>query len=305
MKIILFALIFSSFFMKNTSIKKSTQYKCIPTNDPTIMLDGVFNHEPITECEGDIYYKSFEDLNGWVKRETKSRELFENSSFSNSNVIIKNGVLNLKAGFNKATNNGCVDEFGSQVTLQNKKFGPIDGFTYSAIMQPTEKSGIVSAFFVHLIDENTNDPNVCNNNNEIDIEVVKYGSEVHPSLKGKLFAYFTSWQRAIRPWGYKDNSCAADPNAWDQRKRESHGIELNERFVKEFHKYSFTWTKSEIKFYIDDVFITKHTKSIPQVACPLKINSWASQGWLGYSKNKVFKAVTKIKEVSVSSIKVK
>jgi len=287
--------------MKNTSIKTTFQNKCIPTNDPTIVLGGVFDHEPITECKGDIYFKSFEDLNGWEIRNTKPREFFENSSFSESNVKIKSNVLNLKAGFNKITNKGCVDEFGSQVTLQNKKFGPKDGYTYSAIMQPTDKPGIVSAFFVHLIDENTNDQKVCNNNNEIDIEVVKYGPEAHPSLRGKLFAYFTSWQRALRPWGYKGNSCAADPNTWDQRKRESHGIELNERFVKEFHKYSFTWTTSEIKFYIDDVFITKHTNIIPQVECPLKFNAWASQGWLGYSIKNNFEGVTRLKQVCIST----
>jgi len=57
----------------------------------------------------------------------------------------------------------------------------------------------------------------------------------------------------------------------------------------------------KIKFCIDDVFIVKHTKIIPQKKSPLKINTWAAQGWLGYSKNRPFKAVTKVKQVSVSS----
>jgi len=305
MKVILITFILSSIFMNDNSIKNSNKNNCEPTNDQTITLPGVFDHKPIAECEGDIYYKSFENLDGWELRNTEARELFENPSFSSSYVKIKNNILNLSAGLNSISNYDCVDEYGSQVKLQNKKFSPVNGYTYNIIMKPTDKPGIVSAFFVHLIDENTNNPNVCNNNNEIDIEVVKYGLEAHPSLRGKLFAYFTSWQRAIKPWVYKGNSCSADPNAWDQRRRESHGIELNERFIKEFHKYSFTWTKTEIKFYIDDTFVVEHTKIVPQKECPLNINSWASQGWLGYSKNKVFEGITKIKIVSVSSTGIK
>jgi len=305
MKLILVTFILSTIFMNEFNINNSNQNKCKPTYDQTITLPGVFDHKPVSECTGDIYYKSFENLNGWELRNTEARELFENPSFSPTYVTIKNNILNLSAGLNSISKDECVDEFGSQVTLQNKKFSPKDGYTYNIIMKPTDKPGIVSAFFVHLIDENTNDSNVCNNNNEIDIEVVKYGPEAHPSLRGKIFAYFTSWQRALKPWGYKGNSCSADPNAWDQRRRESHGIELNERFVKEFHKYSFTWTEKEIKFYIDDIFIIEHTKIVPQKQCPLKINSWATQGWLGYSKKRVFEGITKIKMVSVSSTGIK
>ena len=301
MKLILISLIFSTFFMDGFLTGKPKMQDCKPTNDQSITLPGIFNHTPVTESSGDILLKSFENLKGWEKRKTDARELFENASFSPSSVNINNKILNLAAGFDKVTKEGCVVERGAQVTYAGRKFGPKDGFTYSAVMKPTNKAGVVSAFFVHLIDDNTNNPSFCNNNNEIDIEVVRYGSEAAPSLRGKLFAYFTSWQRALSPWGYKGNSCAADPAAWDQRRRESHGIQLHDRFTKEYHKYSFTWKENEIKFYIDDVFIVKHTKVIPQKESPLKLNAWAAQGWLGYSKNKPFNAVTKVKLISVSS----
>ena len=301
MKFILISIIISTFFMNGFIFENTRTQNCKPTNDQSITLPGIFNHKPVTECSGDILLKSFENLKGWKKRKTKARELFENASFSKSNVNINNNILNLSAGFSKVTKAGCIDEKGSQVSYAGRKFSPKDEFTYSVIMKPTNKAGVVSAFFVHLIDDNTNNPLFCNNNNEIDIEVVRYGPEAHPSLRGKLFAYFTSWKRALSPWGYKGDPCSADPASWDQRKRESHGILLNDRFTREYHKYSFTWKKNEIKFYIDDTFIVKHTKVIPQKECPLKLNTWAVQGWLGYSKNKPFNAVTMVKLISVSS----
>lgn len=301
MKFILIFIFFPTIFMNDFIMEKTRTQNCKPTNDQSITLPGIFNHKPVTECSGDILLKSFENLKNWEKRKTETRELFENASFPQSNVNINNNILYLTAGFNKVTKEGCIDEKGAQVTYVGSKFSPKDEFTYSVIMKPTNKAGVVSAFFVHLIDDNTNNPSFCNNNNEIDIEVVRYGPEAHPSLRGKLFAYFTSWKRALSPWGYKSNPCSADPAAWDQRKRESHGILLHNRFTKEYHKYSFIWKKNEINFYIDDTFIVKHTKVIPQKESPLKLNAWAVQSWLGYSKNIPFNAVTEVKLISVSS----
>ncbi len=313
MKIILIPLLFFPFLLinhsaENTKMKSITKKQtgnCKPSNDETIMLPGVFSHIPIAECNGDILSESFSNLTNWEKRKTKARVLFENASFSPTDVNAEKGILTLKAGFNKIETNECFDESGSQIEYKGKIFSPKDGYTYSIIMKPTDKAGIVSAFFVHRIDKNTNNSFYCQNNNEIDIEVVKYGPDADPSLRGKLFAYFTSWTRALNPWGYKGDPCAADPNAWDQRQRESHGIQLDERFVKEFHKYSFTWKPNEIDFYIDDVFMIKHTRIIPQKECPLKINTWAGYNWLGYSKEKSFYGITQVKKVSVSSREIK
>lgn len=309
MKLILFSFLLLPVFLimrpaRNTEMKNLAEKQtkeCNPSNDLTVMLPGIFNHKPVTECKGDILSESFSNLLNWEKRKSKARELFENASFSPNDVTIGKGVLTLRAAFNKIETTGCIDETGSQVTYTGKMFSPKDGYTYSIIMRPTDKDGIVSAFFVHRIDENTNNASYCKNNNEIDIEVVKYGPNADPSLRGKLFAYFTSWTRALNPWGYNGNPCAADPGAWDQRQRESHGIQLDERYTKEFHKYSFTWKENEIDFYIDDVFIVKHTKVIPQKECPLKINTWAGYNWLGYSTEKSFYGITSVKQVSVSS----
>lgn len=313
MKLIIIPLLAFLFFLFNHSnenpktkiLNKNQKAECKPSNDQTIMLPGVFSHNPIAECNGDILSESFSNLNTWQKRKTKARKLFENASFSPNDVNLKKGILILKADYNKIEPTGCIDESGSQIEYTGKMFSPKDGYTYSIIMKPTDKAGIVSAFFVHRVDENTNDSSYCQNNNEIDIEVVKYGPNADPSLKGKLFAYFTSWTRALNPWGYKGNPCAADPAAWNQRQRESHGIQLDERFTKEFHKYSFTWKSNEINFYIDDVFMVKHTKIIPLKECPLKINTWAGYNWLGYSKDKSFSGITEIKQVSVSSTGIK
>lgn len=313
MKLIIIPLLFFPFFLISHSTeftkmksdaKKQTE-PCKPSNDLTIMLQGVFNHNPITECKGNILSVSFYNLNNWEKRKTEARELFENASFSPNELTTKNGILNLKAGFNKIETPGCIDEYGSQVEYTGKMFSPKDSYTYSIIMKPTDKAGIVSAFFVHRIDGNTNNSSYCKNNNEIDIEVVKYGPNAEPSLRGKLFAYFTSWTRALSPWGYKGDPCASDPAAWDKRQRESHGIQLDERFVNEFHKYSFTWKPNEIDFYIDDVFMVKHTGVIPQKECPLKINTWAGYNWLGYAKEKSFSGITQVKQVSISSVRIK
>lgn len=283
----------------------TNQGDCKPSNDNLTMLPGILNLEPVTVTEGDIYSHTFESLQNWEKRKTAQRVLFENAEFSPDNVSIKNNILIIKAGYLKEKSGKCIDEFGGQVKFTKRNFGPADKYTYSAIMKPTNEPGVVSAFFMHLIDENTNNPGFCKNNNEIDIEVVKYGPEADPSLRGKIFAYFTSWTRALNPWGYKGEPCAADPAAWDQRQRESHGIQLDERFNKEFHKYSFTWKKDEILFYIDNKFMARHTKVIPQKECPLKINVWANQNWVGYSKNKSFNATTEIKQVSISSNEIK
>ena len=291
----------------HTNVKSKTpkQEICKPSNDGLITLPGILNLDPVTESEGDIYSHSFESLKNWEKRKTKPRVLFENAEFSPDNVTIKNNILNITVGYLKEKSTNCIDEFGGQVQFTKSIFSPGDEYTYSAIMKPTDKPGVVSAFFLHLIDKNTNNPGYCKNNNEIDIEVVKYGHEADPSLRGKIFAYFTSWTRALNPWGYKGDPCAADPATWDQRQRESHGIQLDERFTKEFHKYSFTWKKNEILFYIDDKFMARHTKIIPQKKCPLKINVWANQNWLGYSKNDSFTAVTQVKMVSISSKEIK
>ena len=60
MKYILLSIILSIFFLNNSLTKNQFKKDCKPTNDQTIILPGIFNHKPVTKCEGDIFLKTFE-----------------------------------------------------------------------------------------------------------------------------------------------------------------------------------------------------------------------------------------------------
>ncbi|ODS37287.1 MAG: hypothetical protein A7316_01845 [Candidatus Altiarchaeales archaeon WOR_SM1_86-2] len=260
-------------------------------------FEGVqFYREPVLDCEGDVLNEDFSGQDAWSrweKRDTDFRELYENASFLPGNVGITD-VLNLKASYDGKDGSGCRLEYGGQVTYKPGEFSPDDEYTFSAIMKPTSQEGVVSAFFIHFIDGDTSDPGVCQNNHEIDIEVIKMAD-------GELRAYFTTWTRAVKVWGGA-SGCEWIPEKWDDRQQEVNYIVLDERYAREFHRYSFKWMRDRIEFYIDDRFIVSHETVIPFHSAPLRINTWANLGWAGLpDETPSFIGSTEVKKVCISS----
>lgn len=275
---------------------------CTKFHEDLPPLTGTLSYSPIQDCQGDVINENFTNLQNWSKRITPARAIFENASFQDAAVRLNNGNLELVGGFYYYEQDPrCLQEGGGQVEYTLRQFSPDDEYTYSIIMKPTSQAGIVSAFFIHRIDENTNNPSVCKNNHEIDIEVIKYGQDADPTLRGKLYIYFTSWTRALNSWGMGNNPCQWNDQKWDDRQQETHGIQLDDRYTNEFHKYSFTWKRNRIDFFVDDNVVVTHTKVVPDKPGPLKINTWANHGWMQYSTSQLFEGVTQIRKVSVGT----
>jgi len=261
-------------------------------------FEGVqFYHEPVLDCGGNVLNEDFSGgdvLSRWQKRDTGFRELYENASFLPDNVEVTGGMLKLKASYEGRNSSGCRLEYGGQVTYKPGEFSPDDECTFSVIMKPASQKGAVSAFFVHFIDGDTSDPRVCQNNHEMDIEVIKMAD-------GELRAYFTTWTRAVKVWGGA-SGCEWIPEKWNDRQQEVNYIVLDERYAREFHKYSFKWMRDRAEFYIDDRFIVSHERVIPFRPAPLRINTWANLGWAGLpDETPSFTCAAQIKKVCISS----
>jgi hypothetical protein len=254
------------------------------------IIEGSLSTTAVTSCRNIIVQEEFETLNRWEKRCTAARELFENASFDPDNVTVANGRLYIRSWL-ESESGDCRDERGGQVTYKERSFSPADNATFSVVMRPASVSGTVSAFFVHFIegdmhdlsrcdDEKAEIKDTCDNNAEIDIEVVRVTDD---KGKDRLRAYFSTWRRALRPW----KSCGEwDKDKWERRRQEVNFVELDDKFGEDFHKYSFRWTRDAVDFFIDDKPVARHRCVVPQHAAPLRINAWANKGWSGKYQEK-------------------
>jgi beta-glucanase (GH16 family) len=234
-----------------------------------------FDHAPVTTCTGNLLQEDFQDLRSWSPRTTAARELYENASFAPSAVSVSGGKLSITASIGKGDGTGCLDEHGGQVTYTTREFAASDGALFEAIMKPSGEKGVVSAFFAHGIEGNTRNPTTCQNNPEIDVEVIRMAS-------GELRVHFTTWTHSRNPWSpCGPTVCEQGFNLelWDQRQQESNYILLDERFASEFHKYGFRWTPKAVEFFIDGEPVATHRTVVPAGPAPLKINTWFAQAW--------------------------
>jgi endo-1,3-1,4-beta-glycanase ExoK len=58
---------------------------------------------------------------------------------------------------------------------------------------------------------------------------------------------------------------------------------------KGFHSYKCVWTRTGIKFYVDNVLVSSHTGVVPQVPAYAMINHWGtnSRGWGGLATTNI------------------
>jgi hypothetical protein len=236
---------------------------------------GPFDHAPVTTCAGNLLQEEFQDLRSWGLRTTAARELYENASFEPSAVSVSGGKLSITASIGKGDGTGCLDEHGGQVTYATREFAASDGALFEAIMKPSGSKGVVSAFFAHRIDGSTRSPTTCQNNHEIDVEVIRMAD-------GELRAHFTTWIHSRNVWSPCGPSvCEQGFNLeyWNDRQQESNYVVLGERFASEFHKYGFRWTPKAVEFFIDGELLVTHRVVVPAGPAPLKINTWFAQAW--------------------------
>lgn len=244
-------------------------------SNPKPLREDRFDHAPVTTCAGNVLQEDFQDLRSWALRTTAPRELYENASFAPPAVSVGGGKLSIMASFGKGDGTGCLDEHGGQVTYTPREFSASDGALFEAIMKPSGSKGVVSAFFAHRIDGDTKHPTSCQNNHEIDMEVIRMAN-------GELRAYFTTWIHSRNVWSPCGPS-ACDQGFtleyWDDREQESNFVVLGDRFASEFHKYGFRWTPKAVEFFIDGEPIVTHRAVVPSGPVPLKVNTWFAEAW--------------------------
>ncbi|HYV45072.1 MAG TPA: glycoside hydrolase family 16 protein [Myxococcaceae bacterium] len=243
--------------------------------DPKPVRAGRFDHAPVATCTGNLLQEEFQDLRAWSPRSTAARELYENASFEPPAVSVSGGKLAITASFGKGDGTGCLDEHGGQVTYAAREFAASDGALYEAIMKPSGEKGVVSAFFAHRIDGSTKRPTTCQNNHEIDVEVIRMAD-------GELRVYFTTWIHSRSVWSPCGPSvCEQGFNDayWDDRQQESNFAVLSDRFASEFHAYGFRWTPQAVEFLIDGELLATHRVVVPSGPMPLKVNTWFAQAW--------------------------
>ena len=227
----------------------------------------------IKECKGNIWNEDFSDLSSWYPRTTKPFYYFEGCAFDPDNVSTKKGTLKVKAYSTfKKKGNSWDHYFGGQVTTK-QKFSPAQNATFSCIMKPSGEWGIVNAFFMHdLDDDSLRSTDRCyENNHEIDIEIIRY-DEKH------LQCNFTTWKRAYQ---YLPGEDAPEymSQKYDRINCSSYVL-LPLSYSNEFHKYGFKWSEEKIEFFIDDQMVSVHSKNdpvlnvIPTHTTSLKINTW-------------------------------
>lgn len=272
---------------------------------PTLISEhSPFYHPPVTDCSGDIVFE-FNNENStfcnnsntsnycWIKkRGSRPAEFFP------ENVEIKNGVLKLRGSIKEVADE--YKGYGGQILLCKRVFSPEESYTFSIIMKPTFERGIISAFFVYYNTdlcnedlpcnkdllcnnnhENTNQ-HICDNNHEIDIEILKLKEK---DGEEELYAYFTTWTRYI--------------DKQDARKESSYII-LDDKFTKEFHKYSFRWLPDRVEFYIDDQLIITHKTIVPYHSAELFISTYGHPEWTGV--NSEVEGITEVEKVCISRL---
>jgi hypothetical protein len=258
--------------------QKSNTEKYPCTHHPYEKLLVFHAGNTFTNCAGNMLTEEFTDLSSWNIRCSPPNQLWEPCAFDTENIQCVNGQLHLKT-YSKYPGSGNEWDYyhGGQVTSKRQDFSPEMNATYSCIMKPSKEWGVVNAIFLQYIDTiNLRNIDRCNlNNHEIDIEIIRYDET-------QLKCMFSSWTRAYHYLPGEVQPAYIDPS-YDRIHCASYLL-LPLSYADSFHKYSLTWSKEKIDFYIDDQLASTHSKSqdslnvIPFHPSSLRINAWIA-GW--------------------------